>query len=77
MLFREPVDIEEVPDYLDLIKKPMDFSTMRAKVEDFKYETFGESFCLSSLSQLFYCLSSFIFKAIMMSEILFIVLANN
>lgn len=41
-IFREPVDPDEVPDYLDLIKKPMDFSTMRDKVEDFKYETFDE-----------------------------------
>ena len=31
-IFGEPVDTDEVTDYLDLIKKPMDFSTMRAKV---------------------------------------------
>jgi len=38
-IFGEPVDPEEVPDYLDLIKKPMDFSTMGEKVENFKYDT--------------------------------------
>ena len=41
-MFRDPVDPVEVPDYLDLIKKPMDFSTMRKKVADFKYDSFGE-----------------------------------
>jgi len=36
-LFAEPVDIEKVPDYLDIIKNPMDFSTMRAKIDNFVY----------------------------------------
>ena len=42
LMCRDPVDPAEVPDYLDLIKKPMDFSTMRKKVADFKYDSFGE-----------------------------------
>lgn len=33
VLFTEPVDPVLVPDYSTVIKNPMDFSTMRAKVE--------------------------------------------
>ncbi|KAG0206439.1 hypothetical protein BGX28_002111 [Mortierella sp. GBA30] len=33
VLFTQPVDIVAVPDYPTVIKNPMDFSTMRAKVE--------------------------------------------
>lgn len=38
-IFAEPVSLEEVPDYLDHIKKPMDFLTMRNKLKDFLYST--------------------------------------
>ena len=36
-IFAEPVDTDEVADYLDIVKKPMDFSTMRNKLENFEY----------------------------------------
>jgi len=36
-LFAEPVEIEKVPDYLDIIKNPMDFATMKAKIDNFEY----------------------------------------
>lgn len=44
--FLEPVNPEYVPDYLKIIKSPMDFSTMRTKIEkkvyrgisDFRYD---------------------------------------
>uniref|UniRef100_A0A3Q2SZ11 Bromodomain containing 1 n=1 Tax=Fundulus heteroclitus TaxID=8078 RepID=A0A3Q2SZ11_FUNHE len=32
-IFTQPVDVNEVPDYLDHIKRPMDFSTMRQRVD--------------------------------------------
>ncbi|XP_058273572.1 bromodomain-containing protein 1 isoform X3 [Hemibagrus wyckioides] len=32
-IFAQPVSIEEVPDYLDHIKHPMDFSTMRKRID--------------------------------------------
>lgn len=35
--FIDPVNIDEVPDYLDFITNPMDFSTMRAKAEANEY----------------------------------------
>jgi len=48
-IFKEPVDLEETPDYLTCISNPMDFSTMRTKVEGEEYtsiETFEEDFLL-------------------------------
>lgn len=41
-IFAEPVDTSEVPDYLTLIKEPMDFSTMRTKVNNLEYASFAE-----------------------------------
>uniref|UniRef100_A0A182IWZ3 Peregrin n=1 Tax=Anopheles atroparvus TaxID=41427 RepID=A0A182IWZ3_ANOAO len=32
-IFREPVDTEEVPDYMDIVKHPMDLGTMRQKLK--------------------------------------------
>ncbi|GFY44746.1 peregrin [Trichonephila inaurata madagascariensis] len=39
-IFAKPVDLAEVPDYLDYIKYPMDLSTMLKKVEEYKYKNF-------------------------------------
>nr|XP_057941766.1 bromodomain and PHD finger-containing protein 3 isoform X2 [Doryrhamphus excisus] len=36
-IFAEPVDTTEVPDYLEFISQPMDFSTMRSKLESHAY----------------------------------------
>jgi hypothetical protein len=36
-IFHEPVPVEEVPDYLTIIKTPMDFATMQAKVDAHDY----------------------------------------
>ncbi|KAG6482662.1 hypothetical protein ZIOFF_059304 [Zingiber officinale] len=36
-VFAEPVDPEELPDYHDIIKHPMDFATIRKKVSDGVY----------------------------------------
>ena len=38
-IFAEPVDLEEVPDYMDVVKEPMDLSTMRHKIENFRYQS--------------------------------------
>ncbi|RXG70252.1 Bromodomain-containing protein 1, partial [Armadillidium vulgare] len=37
-IFAEPVDFEEVPDYLDVVKHPMDLSTMRQKAQAHQYQ---------------------------------------
>lgn len=37
-MFRSPVDTEEVYDYLELIKEPMDFDTMLGKLDDGEYK---------------------------------------
>ncbi|CAH8535230.1 unnamed protein product [Schistosoma margrebowiei] len=40
--FAEPVEPSLAPDYSLIIKKPMDFSTMRKKIENFEYCTINE-----------------------------------
>ncbi|KAG8451006.1 hypothetical protein GDO86_003329 [Hymenochirus boettgeri] len=48
-IFTEPVNLKEVPDYMDFIIHPMDFSTMRQKLEGHQYTTlraFEEDFNL-------------------------------
>ncbi|KAG7225277.1 hypothetical protein INR49_014676 [Caranx melampygus] len=40
--FTKPVDIEEVPDYLMVIKKPMDLSTLLTNINKHKYVTVSE-----------------------------------
>ncbi|OAE28815.1 hypothetical protein AXG93_3096s1290 [Marchantia polymorpha subsp. ruderalis] len=42
-VFAEPVDAAQVPDYYDVIKDPMDFGTMRKKINKNAYSTM-ESF---------------------------------
>lgn len=37
--FREPVNTEEVPDYLDVIKHPIDLKTMERKAKQDTYKT--------------------------------------
>ncbi|GAB0089576.1 Bromodomain [Sergentomyia squamirostris] len=37
-IFREPVDINEVPDYMDVVKHPMDLSTMAKKLKNASYD---------------------------------------
>uniref|UniRef100_A0A8C9H516 Bromo domain-containing protein n=1 Tax=Piliocolobus tephrosceles TaxID=591936 RepID=A0A8C9H516_9PRIM len=39
-IFLYPVNVQYVPDYLSIIKEPMDFTTMKHKVQSFKYKTF-------------------------------------
>ncbi|XP_047431543.1 bromodomain-containing protein 1-like isoform X2 [Mugil cephalus] len=41
-VFTQPVDISEVPDYLDHIKHPMDFSTMRQRIDAQSYNNFDQ-----------------------------------
>ncbi|KAJ4832524.1 hypothetical protein Tsubulata_000080 [Turnera subulata] len=41
-IFAEPVDPEEVEDYYEIIKEPMDFGTMRAKLHEGMYNSLEE-----------------------------------
>nr|XP_020449120.1 bromodomain-containing protein 1-like isoform X1 [Monopterus albus] len=41
-IFAQPVSIKEVPDYLDHIKNPMDFSTMRKRIDAHSYRSLEE-----------------------------------
>eukprot|EP00039_Didymoeca_costata_P013487 m.205780 g.205780 ORF g.205780 m.205780 type:complete len:1024 (+) comp15790_c0_seq1:494-3565(+) len=36
-IFAQPVDAKAIPEYLEIIKKPMDFSTMRQKIASGEY----------------------------------------
>ncbi|KAK4240910.1 homeotic protein female sterile [Achaetomium macrosporum] len=51
--FKDPVDPERdgVPDYLDVIKKPMDLSTMKAKMD--RHEYADENEFLADMNQIF------------------------
>uniref|UniRef100_A0A3P8VXK9 Bromodomain containing 1 n=1 Tax=Cynoglossus semilaevis TaxID=244447 RepID=A0A3P8VXK9_CYNSE len=44
-IFAQPVDISEVPDYLDHIKHPMDFSTMRQRIDAQTYNNIEQFEC--------------------------------
>ncbi|XP_029009509.1 bromodomain-containing protein 1-like isoform X2 [Betta splendens] len=41
-IFAQPVSIKEVPDYLDHIKHPMDYSTMRKRIDAHNYRSLEE-----------------------------------
>nr|XP_054602137.1 bromodomain and PHD finger-containing protein 3 [Nothobranchius furzeri] len=41
-IFTKPVDIKEVPDYLEFISQPMDFSAMRSKLESHTYRSVAD-----------------------------------
>ncbi|XP_062855199.1 bromodomain and PHD finger-containing protein 3 isoform X2 [Trichomycterus rosablanca] len=41
-IFAEPVDIKEVSDYLEFVSQPMDFLTMRSKLEKHQYRTLSD-----------------------------------
>ncbi|XP_051548869.1 bromodomain-containing protein 1-like isoform X5 [Myxocyprinus asiaticus] len=41
-IFAQPVSVKEVPDYLDHIKHPMDFSTMRKRIDSHGYNNLDE-----------------------------------
>lgn len=41
-IFAEPVSLDDVPDYLDHITKPMDFQTMRQKLDLHSYKSIDE-----------------------------------
>ena len=43
--FHQPVPCELVPDYLDVIKKPMDFGTMETRLEQGVYSSYNEFAC--------------------------------
>lgn len=54
-MFTRPVDIKEVPDYLDIIRQPMDLETMMTKIDQHAYESAKdfladiEQICLNAL----------------------------
>ncbi|CAK6983889.1 bromodomain-containing protein 1-like [Scomber scombrus] len=41
-IFAQPVSLKEVPDYLDHIKNPMDFSTMRKRIDSHDYRSLDD-----------------------------------
>ncbi|XP_053481594.1 bromodomain and PHD finger-containing protein 3 isoform X2 [Ictalurus furcatus] len=41
-IFGQPVNLKEVPDYLEFVSQPMDFSTMRSKLEAHQYHTLSD-----------------------------------
>ncbi|XP_061698167.1 bromodomain-containing protein 1-like isoform X3 [Syngnathoides biaculeatus] len=41
-VFAQPVSTKEVPDYLDHIKQPMDFSTMRMRIDGHTYRSLDD-----------------------------------
>ncbi|KAL8058273.1 hypothetical protein ABFX02_03G007800 [Erythranthe guttata] len=56
-VFSEPVDIDELPDYLEIVEQPMDFGTVRKKLDDGVYKTLeqleGDVFLICSNAMLY------------------------
>ncbi|KAK3027925.1 hypothetical protein RJ639_039392 [Escallonia herrerae] len=48
-VYAEPVDPEELPDYHEVIKHPMDFATVRNKLASGRYSTLAQMEAISSL----------------------------
>ncbi|XP_014667126.1 PREDICTED: ATPase family AAA domain-containing protein 2-like isoform X1 [Priapulus caudatus] len=42
LIFTKPVDIEEVPDYMDVIRNPMDLQNMMSKIDTHRFQTVQE-----------------------------------
>ena len=40
--FLHPVDVSQVPDYMTIVKRPMDFGTVTSKVAKGKYRSLEE-----------------------------------
>uniref|UniRef100_A0A8C5MPI8 Bromodomain and PHD finger containing 3 n=1 Tax=Leptobrachium leishanense TaxID=445787 RepID=A0A8C5MPI8_9ANUR len=40
-IFNDPVNLNEVPDYMNFVLRPMDFSTMRQKLDSHQYPSFN------------------------------------
>ena len=55
--FLRPVDVTQVPTYLEVVKEPMDFGTMTTKVEEGRYRSLDE-FTVSSELWVLSCLWS-------------------
>ena len=49
--FTDPVDISEVPDYLEVVSCPMDFGTIKKKLNAFEYSNYEE--CISDIKLVF------------------------
>lgn len=41
-IFLDPVDLEEVPDYMTVVSEPMDISAMRKKLDTGRYEDLSD-----------------------------------
>lgn len=41
-IFLHPVSVQKVPDYLDVIKEPMDWTTMASKIDAYQYSTVSD-----------------------------------
>ncbi|XP_059631335.1 uncharacterized protein LOC132274156 isoform X2 [Cornus florida] len=65
-IFAQPVDGEEVEGYYDVIKEPMDFGTMRAKLQEGMYTTLEQFekdvFLISSNAMLFNSSTTIFFR---------------
>lgn len=49
LIFMHPVDVRLFPDYLDVIKRPMDFSTLRKNLDKGVYSSLSQFFSEANL----------------------------
>ena len=40
--FTKPVDVEEIPDYYDIVEHPMDLSIIMVNIDEHQYETVSD-----------------------------------
>ena len=60
-IFLSPVDVKDFPDYLDIVKHPMDFSTIDKKLHTYKtFDEFAKDIEVTTCPEVWCCFLTFL-----------------